>query len=537
MAVLRYIDDAGQLQTKSVEAEAFLLGRATTCQLVLIDDTISREHLRIDREDGGRFRVRDLGSRNKTFVNGELITETLLNSGDIIRAGARVVEFLDDTPSRDRIDLEFLTPDRTEPPGSQWIRPKTPLSLTSAQVEQIALLCGDPAVLTRAEDIAEAAVGQVLLDLQAERGLIALRGDEKTELRPLAHRALKRPSGGSMTPVSQSFILAPILQGVAGRYPQAVGDINTKLGYAAAALVAPLTFRSEVIGVLYVDRPIPKKPFSPADLQYAQAAGAHVGALVADASRRLVRSASRESAAWMSALRRMQHALTTPTTASDSFDVAVACYPGRSRCGDFGDLIHLDEQRCAIVVIDGGGQGMAGLAQAAAIRTAIRTGLALAPAALLDPTAMFASISDMIARSQARKVVPCTFIGIDLSAGRLVYVNAGGQPPLLMLGPGRLVTLDQSSLVLGVAPDQPFTVATANLPATFRIVCHTDGLTEGGNSAGEPLSDQRVHEALLDREAFAAPAAVLAKIDAAWKAHLAGAHAEDDALVIVVGRG
>ena len=97
---------------------------------------------------------------------------------------------------------------------------ETPLALTLSQVENLSRLRGDQAITARSEDIANAMLGQIILDLQAERGLIAMRGDSKSELTPLAHRSLKRPSGGSMTPVSQSFVLAPILQGVCGRYPE-----------------------------------------------------------------------------------------------------------------------------------------------------------------------------------------------------------------------------------------------------------------------------------------------------------------------------
>lgn len=137
-----------------------MIGRAATCQLVFDDDMTSREHVRIDLEGDSRFRIRDLGSRNKTFVNGELITETLLTAGDVIRVGDHVVEFIDDEAEHRTLDLEFLTPDRTEPPNCEWIKVKAPLSLTGAQIEQLALLGSDQALTARPEDIASAALGR-----------------------------------------------------------------------------------------------------------------------------------------------------------------------------------------------------------------------------------------------------------------------------------------------------------------------------------------------------------------------------------------
>ena len=122
-------------------------------------------------------------------------------------------------------------------------------------------------------------------------------------------------------------------------------------------------------------------------------------------------------------------------------------------------------------------------------------------------------------------------------AGKLAYINAGGMPPLLMVGAGRLVTLDQPALVLGVDPDYLYEVTRVDLPESYRVICHTDGLTEAGSSSGEPMGDQRLHEILLDRDAFVAAEEILAKIGNAWTTHLAGAQPDDDALVLVIARG
>src|SRR5262245_29885201 len=108
MASLRYLDDSGRVQVRTIDAEQFVIGRSPASQLPVESEMISREHLRIELDGGGRFRIRDLGSRNKTFVNGEQVTETLLNPGDVIRAGDRVFEFLDDAGPGQAMDRAFL---------------------------------------------------------------------------------------------------------------------------------------------------------------------------------------------------------------------------------------------------------------------------------------------------------------------------------------------------------------------------------------------------------------------------------------------
>jgi serine phosphatase RsbU (regulator of sigma subunit) len=85
--------------------------------------------------------------------------------------------------------------------------------------------------------------------------------------------------------------------------------------------------------------------------------------------------------------------------------------------------------------------------------------------------------------------------------------------------------------------DYLYEATRVDLPEVFRVVCYTDGLTEAASAAGQPFGDQRLHERLLDPDAFGSVSDILAGIGNAWTAHLATAQAADDALVLVVGRG
>lgn len=70
-----------------VPGPKFLIGRAEDCQLRPKSDLISRYHCVIMAEDG-LVTVRDFGSKNFTYVNGErLIGETELKPGDVLKVG------------------------------------------------------------------------------------------------------------------------------------------------------------------------------------------------------------------------------------------------------------------------------------------------------------------------------------------------------------------------------------------------------------------------------------------------------------------
>lgn len=534
MPYLRFLNDAGQIATRVLDAERFIIGRSESANLFFDSETISREHLVIEMEANNRYRIRDLGSRNKSYINGELIAETLLNPGDIIRAGDRIAEFVDEDAERAGINLDFLAPDASEPPHCEWLKTKTPVSLTTAQLEQLAYLSGDQALTARAEDIADVALSRTILTTQAERGFIALRGKGKTDLHIIAHRALSVSPDGSRKPVSHSFVHTPVLQSAGGRYPETTGQLDAKLGFAATAIVAPLTFQGQIIGLIYVDRPTSKRPLTSAALQFTMAAGAQIGAMLGEASRKLARFAPREGHAWMTTIRRVQSALTTSISSNAAFSAVHRFFPGRARCGDFAQVIPLDEQRCCIAMVDGGGHGVTGLAQAVSMLAAIRAGVAVSEECLMDPAPLFHAMNEMVAATPARQVLPCTYIGIDMASGKLAYVCAGGRPPVLMVAPGRLVTLDQPSLVLGVDPDYVYDATRVTLPQRFRIICHTDGVVNATNSGNEPLGDQRLHDALLEQDAFGSAETVLSVINNAVANHTGRTPSDDDALALVV---
>lgn len=79
--------ESGSLRGSEFEiAHAFVVGRATSCDLVLNDDACSRLHARFTAE-GGKVKLEDLGSTNGTLVNGERTRLHFLEDGDRITIG------------------------------------------------------------------------------------------------------------------------------------------------------------------------------------------------------------------------------------------------------------------------------------------------------------------------------------------------------------------------------------------------------------------------------------------------------------------
>jgi pSer/pThr/pTyr-binding forkhead associated (FHA) protein len=88
--------DAGKNAGKEIRVPGrkFVIGRGEDCQLRAASDMISRRHCELTVEDSYAA-VKDLGSRNGTLVNGEVISgETQLKSGDKLKVGPLEFEIL-----------------------------------------------------------------------------------------------------------------------------------------------------------------------------------------------------------------------------------------------------------------------------------------------------------------------------------------------------------------------------------------------------------------------------------------------------------
>lgn len=86
-----------------------VIGRGHDCDLVFVDETVSRQHAAIGFR-GGRFVVEDLDSSNGTLVGGDRVTVRELDHGDRIRLGVVELQVIIDerepAPKTYVIDVE-----------------------------------------------------------------------------------------------------------------------------------------------------------------------------------------------------------------------------------------------------------------------------------------------------------------------------------------------------------------------------------------------------------------------------------------------
>jgi len=91
---LRYINKQGISREIELTGEPIAIGRSRDAFIPLLDDKVSRSHCGIRLSDDGQFYVKDLNSRNGTYLNGERIEDSApLKIGDKIRVGSTTFVF------------------------------------------------------------------------------------------------------------------------------------------------------------------------------------------------------------------------------------------------------------------------------------------------------------------------------------------------------------------------------------------------------------------------------------------------------------
>jgi len=82
----------GSERRYSIDGRTFLLGRRDTCDLTLDDRLVSRVHAVVFRRDNRAF-VRDLNSKNGTFLNGRRVREVELADGDEMQLAGNFIRY------------------------------------------------------------------------------------------------------------------------------------------------------------------------------------------------------------------------------------------------------------------------------------------------------------------------------------------------------------------------------------------------------------------------------------------------------------
>lgn len=525
---LQVRDSLGQ-RIVFIDKPVFTIGRRSGSDLPLTDSEVSREHAEI-ADVNGRYVVRDRGSRYGTYVNGaQISTDHALSHGDSIRLGRGA-----------GIEMRFLIGD--ESPASSEGSAIGGFRQVAALLEALQALGG-----ARVLDEVLALVLDTAIDVtDAERGFIMLAGaDRRLELKLARLRGKVSLSGArfdtsrkipeQVFDSGREMLVADLRDGdLAG-----VHEGTLALGIRHVLCVPLRIVRyvdrrdqpddARVIGVLYLDSREKGTLLS----QTARAALATLAVEAAGAieNARLYREAL-EKARIEEELRiasQIQRALLPmPRRSGAFFDAAGTSVPCRQIGGDFFDYLDLPDGQFAFALGDVAGKGAP-----AALLTAVLQGIFSGHTATMqDPGDTMTRVNRALLARAVEARFATAFLGVLGADGRLVYCNAGHNPPFVF-GSGAPRRLTAGGLVLGLFSHASYEQEAVQLDAGDTVVLFSDGVSEALSASGDEFGDERIVET-VGSVLPGTPAAVLDALLAKVKLFAGDAPQNDDITALVL---
>jgi putative nucleotidyltransferase with HDIG domain len=283
---------SGEVEGQTWEGDSILrAGRLATVEVVLDDNSVSRRHAELKHTQQG-WRVRDLGSTNGTFVNGERISaaEYPLKPHDILRCGnvTLVVEAAedgggsDDFPAPpDHLQVESVANTSFEEAIKGLVLDANSLMRPGQQLEVLLRAGHHLGHLESEEELLHAILNDAVGTLDAQRGAIVLAEANNT----LRLRALASGQGemGSRHSFSQNLAQRSFQRGESilcnvEEDPELACARSISEGTMASVLCVLLRTPRKRLGVLHLDRGPMQKPFTKDDLRLADALAANVSA-------------------------------------------------------------------------------------------------------------------------------------------------------------------------------------------------------------------------------------------------------------------
>lgn len=286
-----------------------------------------------------------------------------------------------------------------------------------------------------------------------------------------------------MSPRLASDFDEPVARGsAAGYYPMRVPSWLQSVMSTTSAYSFSLVAGGRVVGAMIVglqDDPKGRRPFS------ARRANILNGIAQQAATAVVNNQLYRESAdRW-----RLQQELNVAHNIQSSFlpdtnpnipgaSVASHWQAARQVSGDFFDFLPLGDDQWGLVIADVADKGVPAALFMALSRTILRT-VALSRT---DPAQVLMRANEIIGREARSDLFVTVFYGIwDPAQERLLYANAGHNPPLLMQTNGMFRELPGNGMALGVIPEIQLKSYSVNLKPSDSVIMYTDGVTEALN--------------------------------------------------------
>lgn len=118
-----------------------------------------------------------------------------------------------------------------------------------------------------------------------------------------------------------------------------------------------------------------------------------------------------------------------------------------------------------------------------------------------SPSEMISAVNNRLSEKNEESMFVTVWVGVlELDTGKLTFVNAGHNSPLIYKKGKYSYLKDKHGLVLGAMEDIPYKENIINLNNKDKIFIYTDGVTEAHNNDNELFGDERLVNFLNDKD-------------------------------------
>jgi adenylate cyclase len=284
------------------------IGRHPDNTVQVLDRIVSKEHCRITRGPHGGYVLRDVGSLNGSYVNGERVTEHKLETGDEITLGNTTLRFHDDAEQQKPVRNVTMFSDAVQSQVRSRVDASTRF-LPAAQITNIESLRADYEKLriahelsqklsfdTDLDEILKRIVDETFQLIKADRAVILLIDPDTEQLAP---RYVKQKREGEEIQLSSSILEEVKNNKRAVLSSDAMLDERFKAAKSIimqgirSTMCVPLLYGDRLVGAMHMDSLLTTGAFTEKDLTLFQ--GIAQQAATAIENQRLAKKIEREA--------------------------------------------------------------------------------------------------------------------------------------------------------------------------------------------------------------------------------------------------
>ncbi len=473
------------------------LGRDTLCDIRLDDHAVSRRHAEVVVE-GDSVLVRDLGSLNGTFVNGKQIEgEIILEPGGKLRIGHAEMTLSEREPTQ----FGDFAPEGTMATFTTSVREIRAQAESSQSSKLLAALHDAGQMLSRSlelNDLYEHMLDLVSRFIRADRILILPPEIREGNPEPLASR-LTESLGDEPLRMSRTILRQIMEDGRAFITADAATDpklaaTKSLVGTGIhAAMGAPLFDNDTILGAIYVDSKVAGLTYDEENLRLLTLLANMIAVKITnsrfeEAEREQERI--RQEIALASRIQRKLLPQSVPTV--ERYQIYAHQTPCYEVGGDLYDVRVLPDGRVWLVLGDVSGKGVG----ASLLMAHVMASLRVLEDECSDPLELVARVESYLEQHVEPEQFVTLFAGLlDPATGRLTYVNAGHNPPLVLCGT-TTKTLDATGLAVAMLPGMVRETMECTMEDAGTLLIFSDGVVETENEAGEYYGEGPMQELL-----------------------------------------